>query len=231
VPDGSVTTTVFVHGSGLGGADGWPVQVAAAEPTWQFMSRHPDGDLAERDASRIIELLADCGGAGNVVASSYGGNAAVLALQRRPDLVAALVLAEPATFDLARGAPAVEEHITAMQPAALAAGDPAVSDREWSDLFAAGFGREPLDDEQLAVLAPRMRPLPPPWSTGIDASRGLPGRCLVVTGGSGPLFEQTAEALERLGASRLVLPGAGHRVQDDPAFNAALTEFVAGSAG
>lgn len=222
-----MTITVFLHGSGQAGADGWPVQAAAAEPTWRFMSRHPGGDLPERDADRIIELLADSGSAGNVVASSYGGNAAVIALQRRPDLVAALVLAEPATFDLARGAAAVEEHIEAMEPAALAALDPAVSDREWSDLFATGFGREPLSEEQLAVLAPRMRPLPPPWSTGIDVTRGLPCRCLVVTGGSGPLFEQTAEALERLGASRLVLPGAGHRVQDDPAFNAAVTEFLA----
>jgi pimeloyl-ACP methyl ester carboxylesterase len=228
-----VTTTVFLHGSGLGGADGWPVQAAAARPTWQFLSRHPDGDLAERDAGRIIEVLTDSGGAGHVVASSYGGNAAVIALQRRPDVVAALVLAEPATFDLARGTVAVEEHIEAMQPAAIAADDPALSDREWSDLFAAGFGREPLDDEQLAVLAPRMRPLPPPWSTGIDAARGLPGRCLVVTGGPGPrpLFEQTAEALEHLGARRLVLPGAGHRVQDDPAFNAAVTDFLAQGAG
>ena len=155
----------------------------------------------------------------------------MLALQQRPDLVAALVLAEPATFDLARGEAAVEEHIEAMRPAALAAFDPAVLDREWSDLFAAGFGREPLDDEQLAVLAPRMRPLPPPWSTGIDPSRGLPGRCLVVTGGARPLFEQTAEALVRLGASHLVLPGAGHRVQDDPAFDAAVAEFVARGAG
>ena len=186
-----MTTTIFLHGSGTGGAEGWPVQAAAAEPTWQFMSRHPDGDLAERDAGRLIGLLADSGCAGNVVASSYGGNAAVLALQRRPDLVAALVLAEPATFDLARGAAAVEEHIVAMEPAALAAHDPAVSDREWSDLFAAGFGREP------------------------------------VTGGSRPLFEQTAEALERLGATRLVLPGAAHRVQDDPAFNVAVTTFLA----
>ena len=64
-----MTTTVFLHGSGQGGAEGWPVQAAAAEPTWHFMSRHPDGDLAERDASRIIELLADCGTAGTVVAS------------------------------------------------------------------------------------------------------------------------------------------------------------------
>ena len=226
-----MTITVFVHGAGLAGADGWPVQVGAAEPTWQFLSRHPDGDLAERDASRIIELLADSAGPGNLVASSYGGNAAVIAMQRRPDLVSALVLAEPATFDLARGAAAVEEHIVAMQPAALAATDPGVSDRKWSDLFAAGFGREPLDDDQVAAVAPRMRHLPPPWSTGIDASRGLPGRCLVVTGGSRPLFEQTAAALERLGAARLVLTGAAHRVQDDPAFNAALTRFVAAPAG
>ena len=220
--------TVFVHGSGKDGADGWPVQAEAADPDWHFLSRHPDGDDPRRDAGRVIDLLEASGGPGHVVGSSYGGNAAVLAAQLRPDLVAALVLAEPATFDLARGRPAVEEHIAAMAPAAAAAHDPEVSDREWSDLFAAGFGWEPLDDAGVAAVAPRMRRLPSPWATGIDASRGLPVRCLVVTGESGPIFDQTALALRDLGASHLVLPGAGHRVQDDPGFTPALREFVAG---
>lgn len=191
---------------------------------WVFMSRHPEGDLAERDAGRKIAPLEESRG-GNVVASSYGGNGAVIALQRRPDLLAALVLAEPATFDLARGAEAVEKHITAMQPSLRAAADPTVPDRGWADLFTAGLGRERLGDEQVARLALRMRRLPPPLSTGIEPSLGLPGRCLVVTGESGPHFEQTAEALERLGATRLVLPGAGHRVQDDPAFNNTVASF------
>lgn len=225
-----MTSTVFMHGSGAAGVDGWPIQVAAADPQWRFLSRHPDGDLADRDARRIIDVIAESGSPGNVVASSYGGNAAVIALQRRPDLIAGLVLAEPATFDLARGRDAVEEHIAAMMPAAIAARDPSRSDRDWSDLFASGFGWEPLDDDQLAVMAPRMRALPPPWSTGIDASRGLPCRCLVVTGESGPLFEETAQALSSLGASRLVFPGAGHRVQDDPGFNRAVVDFLAGTA-
>ena len=220
-----MTLTVFLHGAGVPGAEGWPHHAAVGDPDWQFMSRHPEGDLAERDAARLVEMLTEAGG-GNVVASSYGGNAAVVALQRRPDLVAALVLAEPATFDLARGSAAVEEHVRAMEPATRAAGDPTVSDRDWSDLFAKGFGWERLDDRQVEQVAPRMRALPPPWSTGIDESRGLPGRCLVVTGESGPLFDHTADALERLGAARLVLPGAGHRVQDDPRFNDAVTAFL-----
>lgn len=225
-----MTTVVFMHGSGAAGADGWPVQVAAADPHWQFLPRHPEGDLARRDAGRLIDVIAKTGDPGIVVAASYGANAAVIALHRRPDLIAGLVLAEPATFDLARGQGAVEGHIAAMMPAAIAASDPSKSDREWSDLFASGFGWEPLDDDRLAVVAPRMRALPPPWSTGIDASLALPGRCLVVTGQSGLLFDQTAQALVGLGASRVVFPGAGHRVQDDPGFNAAVIDFLAGTA-
>lgn len=223
-----MSVTVFLHGAGLPGAEGWPLQAAARLPHWQFMSRHPQGDLAARDADRLVKMLEDSGG-GNVVGSSYGGVGAVIALQRRPDLARSLVLAEPATFDLARGAAAIEKHIQAMRPAARAATDPTVSDREWSDLFAEGFGRERLDDEQVTRVAPRVRQLPAPWSTGIDASRGLPGRCLVITGESGPLFDQTAQALEGLGASRLVLPGAGHRVQDDPGFNEVVIEFCGSS--
>lgn len=225
-----MSVTVFLHGAGLDGADGWPLQAATNEPAWHYLKRHPHGDLAGRDATRIIEVIAGSSSAGDVVGSSYGGNAAVLAAQRRPDLVRALVLAEPATFDLARGREAVEAHIEAMAPAGRAATDPAVSDRVWSDLFAAGLGREPLDDAQLAALAPRLRPLAPPWSTGIDVAQGLPVRCLVVTGASSDLYDQTADALADLGAKRLVLPGAGHRVQDDPRFNEAVTEFFAGSA-
>jgi pimeloyl-ACP methyl ester carboxylesterase len=72
---------------------------------------------------------------GHVVAHSYGANAALLAAQSEPALIRTLTLLEPACFDLARGKPAVEEHIAAMTPVFVAANDPAVSTREFSRLF------------------------------------------------------------------------------------------------
>ena len=51
----------------------------------------------------------------------------------------------------------------------------------------------------------------------------LPYPVLVVTGGHEPAFDAVADVLcERLGAERLVLPGAGHAVQNAPGFNEAL---------
>jgi pimeloyl-ACP methyl ester carboxylesterase len=104
-------TAVFLHGAGRGGADGWPLQAAQHESNWVFLDRAPDGD----DADRILDALRP-GEPGHVVATSYGGNAAVLAVQRNPELVSSLALFEPACFDLARGKSAVEEHIAAMDP-------------------------------------------------------------------------------------------------------------------
>ena len=73
-----------------------------------------------------------------MVAHSYGANAALLAAQARPDLVRSLALLEPACFDLARGMPAVEEHIADMGAVFASASDPGLSDPDWFARFAAG---------------------------------------------------------------------------------------------
>ena len=83
-------------------------------------------------------------------------------------------------------------------------------------------------------------PLPPDLQQGAEAFYSerrpdeaeiplepLPYPVLVVTGGHEPAFEAVADVLcARLGAERLVLPGAGHAVQNAPGFNEALEEFV-----
>ncbi|WP_372729995.1 alpha/beta fold hydrolase [Nocardioides sp.] len=164
-----------------------------------------------------------------MVATSYGGNAAVIAAQRRPDLVVSLALFEPACFDLARGRPAVEEHIAAMDPVYAVADDPAVSAREFSLLFAEAMG-EPapeLSKDDLEEAVGRLRRLRPPWGTGISAALGLPVPTLVVTGGWSPLYDETAEALATLGAMRSELPGAGHAAHQDPRAHGLLRDFWA----
>lgn len=159
-----------------------------------------------------------------MVAHSFGANAALLAAQLEPSLVRSLALLEPACFDLARGKPAVEEHISAMTPVLAVADDPTVSAREFSRRFAAAMGvaAPDLPDEELEVRVGRLRALSPPWGVGLRSDQVLRARTLVVTGGSDPLYEETATALVALGAQHLTLDGAGHRVQDAPQATALL---------
>ncbi|MBO3087798.1 alpha/beta hydrolase [Cellulomonas dongxiuzhuiae] len=208
---------VFVHGSGSAGAAAWPQQAAAAEPGWLFLTREGVADDAARDARRLLGWLRARGG-GHVVASSYGANAAVLAAQIEPAVVRSLALLEPACFDLARGEPAVEEHIAAMTPVFEAADDASVSARDFSRRFSAAMGMEPPDvpEEELQARVSRLRALRPPWGIGLRTQRGLPARTLVVTGGGSRIYEETAGALVALGAQHVTLEGAGHRVQDHP---------------
>jgi hypothetical protein len=70
-------------------------------------------------------------------------------------------------------------------------------------------------------------PNPPDEGDDFDTdAAGLEG--VVVAGDHEPAFEAVADVLcTRLGAERLVLPGAGHAVQRAPAFNTALEAFIA----
>lgn len=201
----------------MAGADAWPHQAAEAEPGWLFLPRAGLADDADRDSHRILDLLRE-GGGGQVVAHSFGANAALLAARREPSLVHSLALLEPACFDLARGNPAVEEHIAAMAPVFEVADDPKVSTHEFSRLFAQAMGTEPpdLSDDELEQRVRRLRALRPPWDVGLRPDQDLPRRTLVITGGRSPLYEQTAASLARLGARHRTFEGAGHRVQDDP---------------
>jgi pimeloyl-ACP methyl ester carboxylesterase len=209
----------------MAGAEAWPHQAAVAEAGWFFMPRAGAADNAGRDARRVLDWLRAAGG-GHVVAHSYGANAAVLAAQLEPSLVRSLALLEPTCFDLARGRPAVEEHIAAMAPVFAVADDSSVSARDFSRRFAAGMGVEPPDlrDDELEVRVSRLRALLPPWGIGLQPHRGLSARTLVITGGWSPLYEETAKSLDASGARHLILAGAGHRIQDDPQATQLLRE-------
>lgn len=222
-------TVVFVHGAGTAGADAWPHQAAVAEPGWQFLTRVGVADDALRDCGRVLDLLHAAGG-GHVVASSYGANAALLAAQHDPGTVRSVALLEPACFDLARRKPAVEEHLAAMEPVFRVADDASVPDEEFSRLFAAASGMPvpDLPEDQLREATRRLRAIRPPWGVGLRTDLRLPVRTLVVTGGERSLYEETAEALVLHGARHVVLPGASHRVQDDPRLLDVLREHWAG---
>jgi pimeloyl-ACP methyl ester carboxylesterase len=216
--------TVFIHGAGRSGRPAWPTQAAAAPADWVFLDRHPDGDNPRRDADRTRQALN--GEAGHLVAASYGANAAMLAACQDPDTALSIILFEPACFDVARGEPAVEAHIAAMAPVYAAADDPAVSDMEFSQRFAAAMGTPApaLPPDVLHARVARLRMLPPPWGHGIGL---VATSTLVVTGGWNDLYEQVATALVRHGARHVICRGRGHRPQDADASNRLMAEHWA----
>ena len=160
----------------------------------------------------------------HVVGHSYGGVVALLAAPRLP--LASLTVIEPPAFGVARGDPAVERVARRGARAYRATRCARTSKRSCAHV-GAPF---PLPD-----------PLPPELQQGAEAFfserrpdeaaiplEPLPYPVLVVTGDHEPAFEAVADVLcARLGAERLVLPGAGHAVQRAPGFNEALTAFVA----
>ena len=158
----------------------------------------------------------------HLVGHSYGGVVALLAAQRLA--LASLTVIEPPAFGIARGDPAVERWLE------VAAALPRNSVRAYLEAFLPHVGAAfPLPD-----------PLPPELQQGAEAFYSerrpdeaviplepLPYPVLVVTGDHEPAFEAVADVLcARLGAERLVLPGAGHAVQRAPGFNAALEAFL-----
>ena len=159
----------------------------------------------------------------HLVGHSYGGVAALIAAPQLP--LASLTVIEPPAFGVARGDPAVERWL-------------AVADqlpRDTVRAYLAAFLRH------VGAPFPLPDPLPPELQQGAEAFyrerrpdeatiplEPLPYPVLVVTGDHEPAFEAVADVLcARLGAERLVLPGAGHAVQRAPGFNEALTQRFA----
>lgn len=228
---------VFVHGAGRSGADAWPAQ--RSQPDLGDLvfvvrfgfAKEEDGQPTDfdEDRRRVVEAMGD---GAHLVAHSYGAVAALMAASSAPDRVRSVVLLEPACFSLARGGAAVEAHISAMS-AALS--DKTLSDEELFAAFLRSVGAEPPPGPlQGAALdsARRLRLQRGPWEADLDPAVIGMVPTLVVTSGDSELSEATAEVLESLGADRFVLPGTGHRPQDDPSANAVMRRlWAAASSG
>lgn len=218
--------TVFIHGRGRSGPEAWPLIAGLERPDHVFLQRTGAADQPERDADRALEAL---GGRGHIVGHSYGAVTAMLAAQRRPDVLRSLVLIEPACYDLARGGRGVERHISAMAPVFALADDPSVDGEDFLARFAAGMGALPpaLDSGTCEAVATRIRTTPAPWEIDLrtDTPRLVP--TLVITGDSAPMYTEVAVALEAQGATHLALPGTGHRPQDTDEGVAAICRWQA----
>lgn len=179
-----------------------------------------------RAKSELIMEQAPAGPA-VVVSHSLGANVVALALSHGGLHASHLIFAEPALYDISRGNAAVEAYIAPMEEARSKAsagdlfgywqivkpimfGGPAIAE-EWSD-------EEAVAKEFSSHEEPWGQDIGPDFTEGIAA--------LVVTGGWNEEYEAIADTLVTHGASKIVLPGYRHRVQDHPQFNEAVECFV-----
>lgn len=217
---------VFAHGSGNVGREAFPLQ-AASFPDAEFpvLPGYDDapavGDVATA-AQRLAMLAAD---ADALVGYSYGGVAAALAACL--DHVPALILVEPALFQLSRDRPATAALIDRLEPIYL---DASQTDAAFGRaLLLALRGEDPGEaatDEALR-WSRRTRLHGAPWRHPIDTNCIAETPTLVLTGGWNDEYEEVATALTELGATHAVLAGHGHRVIDHPDCSGRIREFVA----
>jgi hypothetical protein len=222
-----VTRIVLLHGSVMNGRRAWLRQGALTDAFDVAVLNRPGfhgGPAANRidfdgDAAWLPGVVGD---GDHLVAHSYGGIGALLAAPSLP--LASLTLVEPPAFHVARGHAAVRAWIDAARE--LPRDDPLT----YARAFLAHVGAP-------VALA---EPLPPDLRHDIDAffterwpdeaaiePSPLAYPVLVVTGDHEPAFEAVGDVLERgLAAQRVVLPGAGHAVQNAAGFNEAVERFV-----
>jgi pimeloyl-ACP methyl ester carboxylesterase len=213
---------VFLHGVGAAGRRAWPAQQGLADDRscW-FLDRLAPGDPPDRGVERCIDQLT---GPTHVVAHSYGAIAAALLADRRPDLVASLVLVEPALLHLSRDEAHTRKHVDDLAPVFELADARRVDAREFSRRFAEASGRPvpQVSDEELVELIGHLRATVPPWTFEVDPAFVSAAPTLVALGGEDSMYAEVAASLAARGAQVRTWPGTGHRPHDSAEFTAVL---------
>ena len=224
---------VFVHGS-VGNAETTWVAQRPLEEDFEcvFLTRsgYPPGPALawidfEEQADDVASELRE---GDHLVGHSYGGVVSLLAAAREPAL-RSLTVSEPPAFGVARGDPAVDEFVGAVE--SFRAGNP--TPREYLAFFLPRVGSAlqlpetlppALEQGARAALAERG---PQEAEVPFAALAAAPFPKLVVSGAHHPAFDAVCDVLEeRLGAARAVLPGSGHSLPRAPGYNEALADFV-----
>jgi pimeloyl-ACP methyl ester carboxylesterase len=220
---GTGDRVVLVHGSLATGAEEWAAQRPLADEGFHLVvfdrrgyGRSPlaTGEDFLVDAEDIAELMGD---GAHLVGHSYGGLGAMIAAARRPDVTKSLTVLEPPVPLPAEAAPAWQAFLEEMTR--LWRED--IPDEEWVVSFLKAVGSDPdeFPPEMLAVaipLVPVFRHGRPSYDAQVPfgelAAAAFPK--LVVSGGHYEGFEQMCVSLARgIGASHLVVEGAGHEIQ------------------
>ncbi len=220
---GSGVRVVLVHGSLATGADEWLAQRPLADEGFRLLvpdrrgyGRSPTarGEDYLTDAEDVAELMGD---GAHLVGHSYGSLAVLFAAARRPDATLSLTLLEPGAFSLGKSNPAARTLVADVRRL----WDQDLPDEDWVIRFLQIVGSDPdaLSPELVTAAVPlvpvlrRGRPIwEPELPLGALASAAFPK--LVVSGGHSAGFDAICDELaERIGASRLVIEGAGHEIQ------------------
>lgn len=210
-----------MHGAGRRGRDAWP-----------FVSGRRGSRFLEFDDNwsneRKIAVVTDATPDGAIiVAHSAGAVAVALALARGAIRPSALVLVEPAMYDVARGNAAIESHISIMTIARDVAtcGD---LFGYWQLVrpvfFGAAAEREHWETER--NIAEKFAAIALPWGHDITGAMLAKVPILVITGNWNDEYEAIATALVDHGATHKHLVGHGHRPQDHPDFETTVSAFV-----
>lgn len=252
--DPEAPTLVLFHGLGDSG-ECWPDAVARWSPRFriagvdalghgdsprftpeQLASADPVEEMYAAAEATLTQLVAERSDPVVIVGHSMGGGTACALASRRPDLVCAAVLEEPAWRDPQFRV--VADEVVAERIAdcrgfrddyerQLAQGRAENPTWPESELEPWGRAKTTVDLEFLALGAASFTT---PWEH-LVAAIGVP--TLVVTGETGVLLtdeiRKRAEALGNPEVSIVVVPGAGHCVRRDQpqAFHAIVDPFIA----
>lgn len=252
--DPTTPTLVLLHGLGDSG-DCWPDAVRRWSPTYrvvgvdalghgrsprftpaQLTSEDPMEAMYAAAEATLARVAADHGGPVLVVGHSMGGGIAGALAARRPDLVAAAVLEDPAWRDpqyRVQPAEVVRERVAECR---AFADDPAGSREEgradnptWPeselDPWVESKAQVDLDFLRLGIAN-----LVQPWDE-VVAAIAVPTLVLLAEQG-GPVLPEVRERAARIGNSHMdirVVEGAGHCIRRDraDAYHALVDPFLA----
>lgn len=223
---GTGVRAVLVHGSLTSGEEEWEGQRSLANDGYRLVV--PDrrgygqsptvaGEDFIKDGEDVAELL---GEGAHLVGHSYGGLAALVAADSRPEAVLSLTLMEPPAFGLCADHPAVASLVADLRSLWARAGLP---DREFLEAFLRLVGEEPqgLPDEMLETLTQRVHLVRQgrlPWEPRKRIQLGRLARSsiptLIISGDHHAAWNAVCDELtRRLDARAVVIRGAGHEMQ------------------
>ena len=226
---------LFVHGSVVNGDLTWGAQKPLADrfelviPNRRGFAPGPDVERVDfEDEAVWLERFVEPGT--HLVGHSYGGVVSLFATVRYAEQLKSLTVVEPPAFGIARGNPAADDFASrATELWGRGPRDPADFLRAFlttvgSSIPPGDFSPELLQGAR-TLLVERY-----PWTAEppLDELAATPFPKLVVSGAHNAAFDAVCDVLvDRLAATRAVLPGAGHSVQRLGApFNELLAAFI-----